>query len=326
MGLGAQPFSTLEEIAWLPKQRYRIMAPYMLKTGTMGQRMMKQTAGVQVNLDYHDEADCIDKIRLCLALAPLFYAWSANSPLLDGSPSGVLTSRGRIWAHTDPQRSGLIHALFEEGADFGTYVDYALDIPMYFILRNDRYVDLTPTPVTFRRFLAEGCKGYRATLHDWALHLSTLFPESRLRPQLEIRSFDSPPPFLSLGFAALCKGLLYDREATAGAWSLFQDLDREGRETLLRSSWQLGLKTPFRKGTLQDAAVEILDLARHGLQRQSRRNVHGEDETIFLDTIAEIAVSGVTLAERLLAEWRGGREEKAALLLRRSGYGQQEFS
>ncbi len=320
LGLGAQPFSTLEEIAWLPKQRYRIMAPYMARTGSMGQRMMKQTAGVQVNLDYADEADCLDKIRLCLALAPLFYAWSANSPLLEGRPSGFLTIRGEIWANTDPQRSGLIHTLFEEGAGFATYMDSALDIPMYFILRDSRYVDMTREPFTFRRFMAEGFAEHRATLHDWALHLSTLFPESRLRPQLEIRSFDSLPPFLSLGFAALCKGLLYDQEATAGAWSLFKHLDRQGREKLLQDSWRQGLKTPFRKGTLRDAAGEILELARSGLKRQGKLNIEDRDETIFLDSIAEIADSGVTLAERLLAEWRGSREDKAALLLRHCGY------
>jgi glutamate--cysteine ligase len=320
LGLGAQPFSTPEEIAWLPKQRYRIMAPYMAHTGTMGQRMMKQTAGIQVNLDYADEADCIGKIRLALALTPLFYAWSANSPLLDGRPSGFLTTRGEIWDHTDSARGGLIHALFENGADFGTYVDYALDVPMYFIFRREAYLDLTGEPLTFRRFLAEGFAGERATLHDWALHLSTLFPESRLRPQLEIRSFDSLPPLMSLGFAALCKGLLYDGEATAGAWSLFRSQNREEREALLRNSWRLGLKAPFRKGTLQEAAREVLDLARAGLKRQARRNLRGQDETVFLDPLAEIAASGVTPAERLLAAWQGSREDKVALLRRHCGY------
>ena len=182
LGLGVQPFSTLKEINWLPKNRYQIMAPYMLKTGTMGQRMMKQTAGIQLNFDYENESDCVEKMRISMALAPLLYAWSANSPIMEGSPTGFLNTRWEIWSKTDPRRTGLIHELFEPEAGFGTYVDYALDVPIYFIFRDNKYLNLTQKPITFRRFLDEGFEGFQATLHDWALHLSTLFPETRLRP------------------------------------------------------------------------------------------------------------------------------------------------
>jgi glutamate--cysteine ligase len=320
LGLGVQPFSTLEEIDWLPKNRYQIMAPYMLKTGTMGQNMMKQTAGIQLNFDFEDETDCMEKMRLCLALAPLLYAWSANSPIMGGRPTGFLNTRREIWAHTDPRRAGLIHALFEPGAGFATYVDYALDVPMYFIFRDHRYLDFTQKPFTFRRYLEEGWEGQRATIHDWALHLSTLFPETRLRPQIEIRSFDSLPPRISLSFAALCKGLLYDREAREQAWALLRQQDRAGREDLLEKASRLGLKAPFENRTLRELALEILELARTGLKRQGQLNAEGEDETVFLDKIEDIARSGETLAERLLKKWRGSTREKVALLHRHCGF------
>jgi glutamate--cysteine ligase len=320
LGLGVQPFSTLAEINWLPKNRYRIMAPYMLKTGTMGQRMMKQTAGIQLNYDYGDESDCIEKMRISLALAPLLYAWSANSPIMEGNPTGFLNTRREIWSKTDPQRTGMIHALLEPGAGFDTYIDYALDIPMYFIFRDGNYLDLTRSPFTFRRFMAEGFEGFQATSHDWALHLSTLFPETRLRPQIEIRSLDSLPPRISLSFAALCKGILYDREAREQTWKLLRNQDREAREELLQTASRLGLKAPFENRTLQELALEVLELAREGLKRQNKLNEAGEDETVFLEKIEEIARTGVTLAEKLLKGWQGTHAERTALLHRHCGF------
>lgn len=318
LGLGVQPFSALNEIEWLPKNRYRIMAPYMLKTGTMGQRMMKQTAGIQLNFDYMDEADCLDKIRISLALAPLLYAWSANSPLMEGKSTGFLNTRAEIWSKTDSQRTGLIPDLFQPDAGFDTYIDYALDIPMYFIFRDGHYLDLTQKPITFRRFLTKGFQGFQATSHDWALHLSTLFPETRLRPQLEIRSLDSLPPRISLSFAALCKGILYDQAAREEVWRLLRD--QQDHAELLKKASRLGLKAPFENRTLQSLALEILELAREGLKRQAKLNTAGEDETIFLDKIEEIAHTGMTLAERLLNQWQGTAAEKTALLRRHCGY------
>lgn len=320
LGLGTQPFTPLEQIDWLPKARYGIMGPYMARTGDMGQRMMKQSAGLQVNFDFSDEADCIDKLRIILATAPLQYALFANSPLLDGKPSGFLSSRGEIWSRTDPDRTGLLPQIFAAGAGFATYVDYALDVPMYFISRGGAYVDFTRERFSFRRYLAEGFQGQRATLADWDLHLSTLFPEARLRPQIETRSADALPPQLTLGVAALLKGLLYDGEARAAIWSLVSQLDAEQRQSLYRDSWRLGLKAPFGRHSLRELALEALAIARESLRRQQFAAGRGLDETVFLDGIDEIARSGVTLAERMLGRWQGSREQKVQALLEHCGF------
>ena len=313
-GLGTQPFTALEKIGWLPKSRYGIMGPYMLKTGDMGQRMMKQTAGVQVNLDFSDEADALEKMRLGMALTPLLYALFANSPLLEDRPTGWLSTRGEIWSRTDPDRTGLIERLFAEGANFSDYVEYALDVPMYFIHRQGEYLDMTGERRTFRHYLDEGFAGHRAVLGDWDLHLSTLFTEVRLRPQIEVRSADSLPPRLSLSVGALLKGLFYDQESREGAWALLGHLSREERQELIRQSRRLGLRTPLGDETLREYALAVLALARAGLERQGCRDVLGRDETIFLDELQGIAASGVTLAERLLTRWQGTRDDKLQVL------------
>jgi glutamate--cysteine ligase len=322
-GLGVQPFTPLNRIDWLPKLRYDIMAPYMARTGDMGQRMMKQSAGIQVNLDYQDEADCIAKLRIALATAPLFYALFANSPLLDGRPSGFLSTRGEIWSRTDPDRTGLLPEVFAEGAGFATYVEYALDVPMYFIIRDGRYFDLTRRRFSFRRFLAEGVGPHRPTLADWDLHLSTIFTEARLRPQIELRSADTLPARLTLAVSALAKGLLYDDRAREEIWSLFCHLDAEGRERLCRDAWRLGLQARMNGRPLQEVAVEALAIARRSLQRQAQRDARGLDEGIYLDGVEEIAASGVTLAERLLSRWRGSRQDKLQVLREHCGFGCQ---
>jgi glutamate--cysteine ligase len=320
LGLGVQPFTSPETIDWVPKTRYGVMGPYMRKTGDMGQRMMKQTAGLQVNIDYADENDCLDKLQVALLLSPLLYALFANSPLLDGKPSGFLSTRGEIWSRTDNDRTGLLPALFRPEAGFAAYVDYALDVPMYFILRNGQYLDLTEARFSFRRFLAEGYAGHQPTLADWDLHLSTLFPEARLRPQIEIRSADSLPPALTMGMAALIKGIFYDREALAATRALFAGQSPAAREELYRQAWRLGLKTPLAGRTLREAALDALAYARAGLGRQRQQNARGQDESIYLEGLCEIADSGITLAERLLAYWHGSREEKVAVLRAHCGY------
>jgi len=320
LGMGVQPFTPLEQIEWLPKARYQIMGPYMLKTGTLGQAMMKQSAGLQVNLDYSDETDCIDKLRLAISLAPLLYALFANSSIMEDRPTGYLTTRGAIWSHTDPDRTGLLPQLFRPDAGFAAYVDFALDVPMYFIFRNGRFLDLTAERFTFRRYLAEGHAGHQATLADWDLHLSTLFPEARLRPQIEVRPADSLPPRLTLAVGALLKGILYDREAREACWSIFGKQTAEEREDLCRQSWRVGLRARLGRRTLREAALDVLTNARSGLQRQKQRNQRGLDETVFLDEIEEIADSGVTLAERLLMRWRGSRREKMELLVDHCGF------
>jgi len=318
LGLGTQPFSPREAIAWVPKARYAIMGPYMLRTGDMGQRMMKQTAGVQVNLDYGSEADGLAKLRLAQALTPLLYALFANAPLLDGAPSGFLSARGEIWARTDPDRTGLLPFLFNSAAGFADYVAYALDVPMYFIRRDGRFLDMTAERFSFRRYLAEGFAGHHATMADWDLHLSTLFPEVRLRPQIEVRSMDSLPPALSMAPAALLKGLFHDEDAGRDAWQLCRPESANELQEMLQASWRQGLHTPWRGGTLRDLARECLTLARAGLRRQ--RLCDACDEGIFLNGAEEIVASGVTLAERLLADWHGDRPAKLDVLKRHCGF------
>lgn len=320
LGMGIQPFSPLDEIDWVPKSRYDVMGPYMRRTGDMGQRMMKQTAGLQVNVDFADERDCLDKLRLAQVLSPLFYALFANSPLLDGRRCDFLTVRGEIWRRTDPDRAGFIESLMAEDATLEDYVDYALDVPMYFIVRDERYVNLTAERFTFRRYLEQGYGDERATLADWDLHLSTIFTEVRLRPQIELRSADSLPPQLTLGVAALIKGLFYDDESRRRAWEIFARQNRQEREELYRTSWRRALKTPFEDRTLREVALEVLALSAAGLTRQRVQNARGLDETIYLEGIWEIAESGVTLAERLLEGWRGGREEKLRALISHCGF------
>lgn len=303
LGLGSQPFTPLEKIGRVPKPRYAVMAPYMERVGDMGLRMMHQTAGVQVNLDFADEAGCFARLRLSQALAPLLYALFANSPLLDGAPSGFLSSRGEIWRRTDPDRCGLLPFLFDENAGFAAYVEHALDVPMYFIHRRDRYLDMTGERFTFRRYLAEGFAGERATMADWDLHLSTLFTEVRLRPQIEVRSMDSLPIELCLAPAALLKGLLYDEQALSTAWALCRPASLAELDASLQSSWRAGLKSPWRGGTLRDLARDCLALAREGLARQRRGD--DCDEGRFLDAAEQLLAGGQTLAEQLLDCWHG---------------------
>lgn len=320
LGLGVQPFTPLDRISWLPKKRYGIMGPYMLKTGDMGQRMMKQTAGTQVNLDFGDEADISRKLRITQRLSPLAYALFANSPILEDRPSGFLSLRGEIWSRTDADRCGLIMQLLQPDSGLNDFVEYALDVPLYFIARGGEYIDQTGQRLTFRQYLDQGWKQERATLADWDLHLSTLFPEVRLRPQLEVRSADSLPPRYTASVAAFYKGLLYSEEGLAKVESLLGDLDSEELVRLHSDSWKDGLKAEVKGGTLQEIAVELLSVARKSLEAQYQDAHSSADEGCFLDAIDEIAASGVTLAERLLKHWQGDRKEKMAVLLTHCGY------
>jgi glutamate--cysteine ligase len=310
LGFGIQPFTPLEKIDWLPKKRYAIMGPYMRKTGDMGQRMMKQTAGTQVNLDYLDEADCVRKLRLLQWLSPMFYALFANSPLLDGVESGFLSIRGEVWSRTDKDRCGLIPAFMQNGGRLDDYVDYALATPIYFLQRGDRLIDMTKKRVTFTQFLEQGAEGETACLGDWNLHLSTLFPEVRLRPQLELRTPDSLPPDLALAVAALIKGLFYDEAALAKMETLLGELPTPVRMQIYRDSWQYGLNTRFGSITLLELARELVAEARQGLIRQYLQGYNADNESAFLNPLAPILDSGKTSAELVLAGWHGSKENK----------------
>ncbi len=320
LGLGVQPFSRLEEIGWLPKKRYGIMGPYMLKTGDMGQRMMKQSAGTQVNLDFSDEPDCVRKLRAIQLLSPVCYALFANSPILEGVPSGFLTTRGEIWSRTDNDRCGLIDQLFRPGAGLSDFVDYALDAPMYFIERDREYVDMTGQRFSFRQYLDAGWGEETATLADWDLHLSTLFPEVRLRPQLEARSADSLPPHVTPAVAAFYKGLLYREEGLDKVESLLGGLAIDDFCQLYRDSWRYGLKARFADGVLQEIAAELIATAKESLRQQYRQGHSGADESPFLDVLDGLVANTETLAERLLQRWQGDRSQKIATLIEHCGY------
>ncbi len=320
LGLGVHPFTPLDKIGWLPKPRYAIMAPYMLKSGDMGQRMMKQTAGTQVNLDFSDEVDCVRKLRAAQWLSPICYALFANSAIVEDQLSGYLSLRGEIWSRTDSDRCGLIEQLLNPDAGLGDFVDYALDVPLYFIQRQNQYVDLTRNRFTFRQFLENGWKGETAMLDDWNLHLSTLFPEVRLRPQIEVRSADSLPPRYTAAVAALYKGLLYTDQGLAGVEKIFSSLSSEDFRHIYKASWRDGLKTGIKDRTLQDVAAELLDIATLSLQEQFTNGDSGGDESCFLRELDEIVATGESLAVRLSQRWKGDRQEKLALLYQHCGY------
>jgi glutamate--cysteine ligase len=302
LGLGIQPLSGLDDIEWVPKQRYRIMAPYMTKVGTLGQRMMKQTATVQVNIDYADERDAMRKLRLGQGIAPLVNAMFANSSIAEGRPTGHMSFRGHIWTDTDRARCGLLPFAFRADAGFADYVEWALDVPLYFILRNGRYVsDVTGIP--FRRFMSGG----RATLDDWQLHLTTLFPEVRLKSFIEFRSADSQPPERVLALPALVKGLCYETDCLDAAWDLVKRWGYEDVVELYRDVTREALLTRFRGIRVLEYARELYAIAEEGLRRQAARDTSGQDERVYLERLGEQLAMGRSparvIAEKWLGEW-----------------------
>jgi len=306
LGIGFSPKWTLAETPVMPKERYRIMARYMPKRGTRGLDMMFRTATVQVNVDFGDEADMVAKMRAGLALQPVVTALFANSPFTEGKPNGFQSYRADIWRDTDPDRTGLLPFAFEEGMGFERYVDYALDVPMYFVYRDERYIDVAGA--SFRDFL-EGrlaaLPGERPTLDDWADHLTTLFPDVRLKRFLEMRGADAGGFALLWALPALWAGLLYDKQALDGALALTADWTSRERQALRDAVPRLGLKTPFRGRTLREVGRDMVGLALSGLERRARRNRKGEDERKALAPLIETIEEGRSPADRLLADYRG---------------------
>jgi glutamate--cysteine ligase len=303
LGLGMQPVSRLEEIEWVPKPRYRIMAPYMLKVGRLGQRMMKQTATVQANIDYSDEKDAMAKFRTGMGLAPVLIAMFANSPICEGQLNGYRSFREHIWTDTDKSRSGLLKFAFLPEVSFAHYVEYALDVPMYFIIRNKHYIDMTG--LTFRQFLRHGHNGERATIEDWSDHLTTLFPETRIKRYLEIRSVDSQPPDLMPALSALIKGAFYDSDCLQAAWDLVKGWSWDERMQAYLDSHQDALSTRVRRYSLLDLARELLEIAWEGLRRQNQVNDLGDDETIYLKPLKNLLDQGKCPADILVEKWEG---------------------
>ena len=306
LDLGASPKWSRADTPVMPKQRYKIMASYMPKVGGMGLDMMFRTATIQVNLDFVSEADMVEKLRVGLALQPIVTALFANSPFIDGAPSGFLSQRSHIWEDTDKARTGMLPFAFESGMGFERYVDYALDVPMYFVKRGDVYHDVTGA--SFRDLLAgklPQLPGERAVLSDWANHLSTIFPEVRLKTYLEMRGADAGPRTHIAALPALFTGLFYDNAALDQARQMTKEWNSSQLETLRADVPRLALQARIGKRSVQDVARDMLDLARGGLTRRARRNDSGSDETIYLAPLQQIVEDARPLAQRRLDAFNG---------------------
>jgi glutamate--cysteine ligase len=306
IGLGFDPKWRREDVPWMPKGRYAIMKHYMPKRGKLGLDMMLRTCTIQVNLDFESEQCMAKKFRVGLALQPVATAIFANSPFVEGQPSGFLSTRSHVWTDTDPDRTGDLPFVFEPGFGFERYVDYMLDVPMYFVYRGGRYIDASGQ--SFRDFMAgklPAFPGERPTMSDWADHLTTAFPEVRLKRFLEMRGADGGPWRRICALPALWTGLLYDSTAVDAAWDLVKDWTAAERTQLRAAVPKMALATPFRGGTLRDVAQRMLEIAKAGLEARQRFDYLGRDESRFLEVLFDIVDRGRTRAEDMLTKFRG---------------------
>lgn len=307
LGLGMWPDKRRDELPVMPKGRYEIMLRHMPRVGNLGLDMMLRTCTIQVNLDYESEADMAKKFRVGLALQPLATALFANSPFTEGKPNGYLSYRSHIWSDTDPQRTGMLPFVFEDGFGYERYVDYMLDVPMYFVVREGRYIDAAGQ--SFRDFLAGKLPALPGELpleSDWIDHLSTAFPEVRLKSFLEMRGADGGPWNRICALPALWVGLLYDSASLEAAWDLVRHWTIEERELLRSTVPRLALDAPTPGGgKLIDLAREVVEIARQGLVSRARLNSSGDSEAGFLEPLQEIVTSGKVPAQRLLDKFHG---------------------
>ena len=307
LGLGMWPDKTRAQLPIMPKGRYAIMLNHMPRVGTMGLDMMLRTCTIQTNLDYSSEADMVQKFRVSLALQPLATALFANSPFMEGKPNGYLSYRSHIWTDTDPARTGMLPFVSEDGFGYERYVDYMLDVPMYFVFRDGKYIDAAGH--SFRDFM----RGELAVLpgelplaSDWMDHLSTAFPEVRLKGYLEMRGADGGPWNRICALPAFWVGLLYDQGALDAAWDVVKDWSIEAQQRLRDEVPRLGLKSTAPDGrSLQDLAAQILDIATAGLSARAETNSMGDNEVGFLNPLRELVAEGRTEADRLLERYHG---------------------
>ena len=311
LGLGYQPKWSLDDVGWMPKGRYKIMREYMPTRGSLGLHMMLATCTVQVNLDFRSESHMVEMFRAALALQPLATALWANSPFRDGKKNDFLSFRSHIWTDTDPDRCGVMPFVFEDNFGFESYVDYMLDIPMYFVYRDGQYIDASGR--SFRDFMAgklSALPGETPSIKDWEDHLTTAFPEVRLKKFIEMRGADGGPSKNLCALPAFWVGLLYDDQALADVTSMISDWSYDEVSVLRDEVPVAALKTSFRGSTLQDLAKDVLAIAKQGLERRAKLDGSGQDETVFLNPLHAIAESGITPAEELLAhfdgDWAGG--------------------
>jgi glutamate--cysteine ligase len=306
LGLGFAPDWQLSQVPVMPKGRYAIMKNYMPKVGGYGLEMMFRTCTVQVNLDFADEADMVKKFRVGLALQPVTTALLANSPFRVGKPNGFLSYRSHIWTDVDNARAGMLPWVFDEGMSFERYVDYALDVPMYFIYRDGKYIDVAGK--SFRKFLkgeVPELKGITPTMADWADHLTTIFPEVRLKQFLEMRGADAGQWGRICGMPALWVGVYYDQIALDAAWDMVKDWTAEERWAMRDAVPRLGFKTPFRNTTVWELAHRMLEISSAGLKRRAANDAAGMSEDGFLNPLRELVARGTSRAEELLAKYHG---------------------
>jgi glutamate--cysteine ligase len=306
LGMGFQPKWSRAETPWMPKARYQIMKSHMPRRGSLGIDMMIRTCTVQTNLDYSDEADMVKKLRVSLALQPIATALFADSPFTEGKPNGYMSYRAHIWTDTDPDRTGSLPFAFEDGMGFERYTDYMLDVPMYFVYRNGKYIDASGQ--SFRDFLKgklPALPGEMPTTADWVDHTTTAFPEVRLKKFLEMRGADGGPWERLCALPALWVGLLYDQTALDAAWDLCKSWTAEDRQALKDGVPKQALKAKFKNGTVRDVALEALKIARLGLNNRKANDLAGVDESGFLNVLQTIADSGKCPAEIKLELYNG---------------------
>jgi len=321
LGMGFAPEWTRDDIHWMPKGRYKIMREYMPKKGKLGLDMMLRTCTVQTNLDFESEADMVKKFRVSLALQPLATALFAMSPFKEGKDTGFKSYRSHIWTDTDPDRCGMLPFVFEEGFGFERYADYMLDVPMYFVYRDGQYIDASGQD--FKDFLKgklAARPGELPTVNDWADHVTTAFPEVRLKRYLEMRGADSGPLPALNALPALWVGLLYDQSALDAAWDLVRDWTIEEHDFLRAQTPKTGLATPFRGRPLAAWGREVVAIARAGLKARRQLDAQGNDETRYLAPLERAADSGLAPADELLAQWQGAWKGSFAPLFRDYAY------
>ena len=306
LGLGMTPTWSRAQIPMMPKGRYRIMTAYMPKVGKLGLDMMYRTCTVQTNIDYSSEADMVKKLRVSLALQPVATAMFANSPFTEGRPNGFLSFRSEIWRDTDTDRSGMLPWAFEPGMGFERYVDYALSVPMYFVKRGERYIDVAGH--SFRDLMAgrlEGLPGEHATISDWANHVSTIFPEVRLKRYLEMRGADGGPWRRLPALPAYWVGILYDDDSLQAAWDLVKDWTAAERQKLRDEVPRRGFAATIAGQSVLRLAKTTIALAENGLARRRRLDARGQDERRYLRPIEDYVARGITPADELLAKFHG---------------------
>jgi glutamate--cysteine ligase len=306
LGIGMTPDWSRRQMPKMPKGRYKIMTAYMPKVGRLGLDMMYRTCTVQTNLDFHSEADMVKKLRVSIALQPVATALFANSPFTEGRPNGFLSFRAEIWRETDADRTGMLPWVFEPGMGYERWVDYALDVPMYFVKHGDDYVDVAGQ--SFRDLMAgklPGMPGELATISDWANHVSTIFPEVRLKRYLEMRGADCGSTANLLALPALWAGILYDDVSLDAAWDLVKGWSAADRQQLRDDVPKLALAASVRGRTVFEIATDMLKLAREGLARRKRFDIEGRDETRYLEVVEDRLARATTPAQELLEKFNG---------------------